>query len=109
MTEPTAAGQPPDADDATPRRGSALFAALLSALIPGLGQLWAGSRRRALVVAAPFLALVAGLAIVAIALATRTLDAAATLAFVLHPSTLAGLLVLDGILLAYRLVAIVDA
>jgi LCP family protein required for cell wall assembly len=90
-------------------RHSPFVAALLSTLLPGLGQWWAGSRRRALIVAAPFLALVIVLVIAGLAIAARVVDNATIVGFFVRPSTLAGLLILDGLLLVYRVAAIADA
>lgn len=94
----------PSHADAAPRR-SAFAASFLSLLFPGLGQAYGGAPGRALVFAAPavlLLALVGGLLVNA---GTRR-----SLTFSLFdPNVLLALLVADAVLLAYRLVAIVDA
>ena len=83
-------------------RGSPAAAAALSFLLPGLGQLAAGARRRAVVLVVP--AAATFLAAVALAgLGTRALDV------LLEPTTLIGLLLLNLVLAAYHLLAIADA
>jgi LCP family protein required for cell wall assembly len=85
-------------------RQSAVVAALLSFLWPGLGQGWVGSRRRALIFAAPMmLLLVAGLLVLIVQGKARSLGLA------LQPGVLLLLLALNVAALAYRLFAIVDA
>jgi LCP family protein required for cell wall assembly len=84
-------------------RQSPLVAACLSFLVPGLGQAWAGARRRAALFLLPLVLLVA----VALALLSRGL--AFSVGVLLQPETLVALLVIDVGLLALRLAAIVDA
>ena len=82
--------------------GSVSTAALLSFVLPGLGQAAAGAHRRGVLIAVP--AIVIGLAGVVIAASgTRALD------LLLEPSTVVGLLVLNVVLGAYHLVAVADA
>ena len=86
------------------RTRSAFAAAFLSLLFPGLGQAYSGAIARGLGFAAvPFLslALLGGLALRA--------DRLSILGFVLQQPVLIALLVLNAILLVYRLVAVVDA
>jgi LCP family protein required for cell wall assembly len=85
-------------------RHSAVLAAALSFLWPGLGQGWAGGWRRAVLWAAPVLVLLA-VAIVIIALQGRL----RTALMVVQPGMLIALLALNVGLLVYRLAAIVDA
>ena len=80
------------------------MAALLSALWPGLGQLAVGARRTGVILALPPLVLVA-LAIGAIA----SPDRVERLAILLNPDVIAALLVVEGLLVAWRLAAVVDA
>lgn len=85
-------------------RHSAVLAAALSFIWPGLGQGWAGARRRALLFALPMMLLVAA------ALLTLIVQGRArALGLLLQPSVLLGLLALNVVVLVYRLVAIVDA
>jgi polyisoprenyl-teichoic acid--peptidoglycan teichoic acid transferase len=87
----------------TPLRRSAALAGFLSFVLPGLGQLWAGARRRGLLLLVPALVLVA---VVAGAwIIDRTLLARA----VLTPNVLLGLVALNLVVLGYRLWAVVDA
>jgi LCP family protein required for cell wall assembly len=90
---------------AAPRHRSPFVAAFLSFLFPGLGQAYAGFLMRGLAFAAPMvllLALLGGL------LATKpTRDG--LLAQLTSPTVLVLVLIADLLLLAYRLLAIVDA
>ncbi len=85
-------------------RHSAVLAAALSFIWPGLGQGWAGARRRALLFAVPMM-LLAALAVLVLVVQGR----ARLMGVLLQPSVLLGLLALNVGVLAYRLVAIVDA
>ncbi|MDP9482300.1 MAG: LCP family protein, partial [Chloroflexota bacterium] len=85
-------------------RRSALVAAALSGLVPGLGQLWAGSARRALIVALPVV-----LAIGALAAVVATSDRLTLLEALLSPDALTAFLGANALLLAYRVLAMVDA
>jgi LCP family protein required for cell wall assembly len=82
---------------------SATLASFLSFLLPGLGQLVIGARRRGLLIAAPALALLAVAATIWIA------DRGVFIRAVLTPPVLLGLVALDLVLLGYRSWAIVDA
>lgn len=86
-------------------RRSAGVAALLSFILPGLGQAWAGALRRGALFALPVLILVGlvGGAIIA------NSDAFVLFGLAVQPEVLVGILVLDGLLLVYRAVALVDA
>ncbi len=85
-------------------RHSAVVAALLSFLWPGLGQGWVGSRRRALLFAAPMM-LFLGLGVLVLLVQGK----ARTLGLLLQPSVLLLLLAINLALLIYRVFAIVDA
>ena len=85
-------------------RHSAVIAALLSFLWPGLGQGWVGSRRRAILFAVPMmLFLGAGLLVMIVQGKARALG------LLLQPGVLLLLLALNVAILFYRLFAIVDA
>jgi LCP family protein required for cell wall assembly len=91
-------------EGARPRARSPFAAAFLSLIFPGLGQLYAGAPMRALAFAAgPILAL---------ALAAGTVirvDRIALLGFLIDPTVLDAVFVINLGILVYRLVAIVDA
>ncbi len=91
-------------EGARPRARSPFAAAFLSLIFPGLGQLYAGAPMRALAFAAgPILAL---------ALAAGTVirvDKIALLGFLIDPTVLDAVFVINLGILVYRLVAIVDA
>jgi LCP family protein required for cell wall assembly len=92
----------------TPRPRSPVAAAALSLLFPGLGEYSVGERRRAWIVAFPALVLttaLAGLAIGTLAGGGR----GAVLDLLLLPEALIAIVVLDLVVLAYRLFAIGDA
>ena len=87
-----------------PRGRSPFVAAFLSLIFPGLGHLYAGASQRALGFAAPpilFGALFAGILL--------RMTAAEKLAFFLAGPTIPGIFVVNLLVLAYRLVAIVDS
>ena len=87
-----------------PRSRSAFAAAFLSLLFPGLGHAYAGAYTRALAFAAPpllALALTAGIILRA--------DRMDVLAFLISEPVLIALLVINVVLLVYRIVAAVDA
>jgi polyisoprenyl-teichoic acid--peptidoglycan teichoic acid transferase len=91
-------------EGARPRARSPFAAAFLSLIFPGLGQLYAGAPARALAFAATpilFIALVAGLGL--------RMSRVELIGLVLNPLVLSSVFVLNLIILAYRLVAIVDA
>lgn len=89
--------------DRASREDCALRAALLSALVPGAGQIYLGRRRRGL----------AMVAISALALGVGgglwLLDPILVLSWLVQPRVLLGLLALNALLLAFRLFAVVDA
>lgn len=85
-------------------RHSAVFAAALSFIWPGLGQGWAGARRRALLFALPMMLLA-----VAAVLVLMVQGRARVVGLLLQPSVLLALLALNLVVLAYRVLAIVDA
>jgi LCP family protein required for cell wall assembly len=91
-------------EGARPRARSPFAAAFLSLIFPGLGQLYAGAPMRALAFAAgPILAL---------ALAAGTVirvDKIALLGFLIDPTVLDAVFVINLGILVYRLVAIIDA
>lgn len=78
-------------------------AALLSALVPGLGQARLGARRRALLIAVPFIGL---LGVAAIAVVADPQNAIHT---VLSPGVLVAVLVLLVAMGAYHVLAVLDA
>lgn len=84
-------------------RRSAVLAAGLSTVVPGLGQAWTGEERRGLLIAGPFLLLIAA------GVAAWSVDPAGFIGVLLRPEALAGFLAADVALLAYRALAIVDA
>ena len=88
----------------TPAARSPFVAAFLSLLFPGLGQLYAGDRRRALLWAAAPLVLIAVGLIVAVLLGRFGLVGLAV-----EPWFLGGLFAANLVVLAYRVVAIIDA
>jgi len=79
-------------------------AALLSALWPGLGQIAVGARRTGVLLALPPLIL---LALMIGALVSP--DRLQRLAIVLDPNVIAAILVAEGVLVLWRLVAVADA
>ncbi|GAC1664849.1 MAG: hypothetical protein NVS9B8_05520 [Candidatus Limnocylindrales bacterium] len=89
----------------TPSRAKSPFvAAFLSLVFPGFGHAYAGAHQRALGFAAPLVLIGALLAGVFL-----RMDPPKLIAFVLTPWVLPGVFLLNLLLLAYRLVAIVDA
>ena len=93
-----------DPEGARPRTRSPFAAAFLSLIFPGLGQLYAGAPMRALAFAAAPILLVALAAGVGLRLSRIELIG---LAF--NQFALTSVFVLNLVILAYRLVAIVDA
>jgi LCP family protein required for cell wall assembly len=85
-------------------RRSAVLAAALSFVWPGLGQGWAGAWRRALLLAAPMM-LLAGIGL----LVFVTQGTYRTAGLLLQPTVLLALLLVNTVVLAYRSGAIVDA
>lgn len=91
-------------EGARPRARSPFAAAFLSLIFPGLGQLYAGAPLRALAfAAAPILALALGAGMV------LRVDRIALLGFLIDPTVLDAVFVINLGVLIYRLVAIVDA
>jgi LCP family protein required for cell wall assembly len=91
-------------EGARPRTRSPFAAAFLSLIFPGLGQLYAGAPLRALAFAAGpilLLALSAGMVL--------RVDRIALLGFLVDPTVLDAVFVLNLAVLIYRLVAIIDA
>ncbi|MEO8437713.1 MAG: LCP family protein [Chloroflexota bacterium] len=91
-------------EGARPRTRSPFAAAFLSLIFPGLGQLYAGAPMRALAFAAGpilLLALSAGMVL--------RVDRIALLGFLVDPTVLDAVFVINVAVLIYRLVAIVDA
>jgi polyisoprenyl-teichoic acid--peptidoglycan teichoic acid transferase len=86
-----------------PRIRAAPFAATLSFLLPGLGQLALGRPRRGLLLALPFLALVVAVIVVLAPDPTEALD------LVLRPEAVPALLACLAVLLVVHLGAILDA
>jgi LCP family protein required for cell wall assembly len=91
---------PPVSPAANPR---APLAALLSFLFPGLGQAYNGQPGLALLLAVPATILVAGVLIIMLTGPSRLL------ARLFDPRFLIGLIVLDLVLLAWRMIALVQA
>jgi LCP family protein required for cell wall assembly len=85
-------------------RHSAVLAAALSFIWPGLGQGWAGARRRALLFAVPMM-LLAAAGVLTLIVQGR----GRAFGLFVQPSALLALLGLNVVVLAYRLLAIVDA
>ena len=91
-------------EGARPRARSPFAAAFLSLLFPGLGQLYAGAPMRALAFATgPILVLALGAGMV------LRVDRIALLGFLIDPTVLDALFVVNLAVLVYRLVAVVDA
>ena len=91
-------------EGARPRARSPFAAAFLSLIFPGLGQLYAGAPARALAFAATpilFIALLAGFGL--------RMSRVELIGMVLNPLVLNSVFVINLIVLAYRLVAIIDA
>ncbi len=84
-------------------RRSAALSAALSFVFPGLGQGWSGAVPRGLLLAGPVVILVAG------ALWLLQQGTVRVFGLLLDPAVMAALLVLDAILLLYRLATILDA
>ena len=86
-------------------RRSAGMAAVLSFLLPGLGQAWAGSVRRGILLATPAVALAA----IVFAAFVSVPDRATLAGLALQPEVLIAVLVIDAVILLYRASAIIDA
>jgi LCP family protein required for cell wall assembly len=85
---------------------AARFAAPLSFLLPGLGQVALGRRRRGVLLALPAIAIAGVVVGIGVGIAA---DPSMILDLVPGPESVAALLVLEGALLAYHLAAILDA
>jgi LCP family protein required for cell wall assembly len=83
--------------------GHPILAAILSALIPGAGQLFARRPLRALVFFVPTIAVLGGV------YAFYDLGAIGMAGLLVRPSFLTGLLIFDVVFLVWRLAAVVDA
>ena len=94
----------PDPDEPRPSRSPSI-AAVLSFIIPGLGQLWAGSRRRGALIALPFLVLVALVLVLVLSSSERGF----LVGLLLQPTVLIGFFAVNLVLLLYRSWAILDA
>jgi LCP family protein required for cell wall assembly len=81
------------------------MAATLSFLLPGLGQVWAGSVRRGILLATPAVVFAA----IALAALVSIPDTATLAGLALQPDVLIGVLVIDAFILLYRAGAIIDA
>ena len=85
---------------------AARFAAPLSFLLPGIGQVALGRRRRGVLLALPAIAIAGVVVGIGAGIAA---DPSMALDLVPGPEAVAALLVLEGALLAYHLAAILDA
>ena len=85
---------------------SPIVAAVLSAVIPGTGQWYAGHAVRALVFFAPIFLMLAG---AAIGVASGAIGLRSMLSWAVQPALLRMSLVANGALLIWRIVAVVDA
>jgi polyisoprenyl-teichoic acid--peptidoglycan teichoic acid transferase len=94
--------EPPRQPSSRDRRGRPLVAALLSCLVPGVGQLYLGYRRRgAAMLVVTVLCLAVGVGLWS--------EPSAISRMLLEPRALLALLVADAGLLAFRVVAVLDA
>jgi LCP family protein required for cell wall assembly len=87
-----------------PPRHSPVIAAILSGLIPGTGQWFAGRRWRAAAQLVP----IAGLALAAV-YASTAMSRAELIGDVLQPAILVGLFALNAVIATYRLMSVADA
>ena len=87
-----------------PIRRSAALAAALSFVFPGLGQGWVGAWRRGVLLALPPLVLI-GFGVGTVLFEGR----ARSFGLLLQPEVLIGLVVVNGLFLAYRLGVMLDA
>ncbi|HEY4790226.1 MAG TPA: LCP family protein, partial [Actinomycetes bacterium] len=94
--------EPPSRPSSRDRRGRPLLAALLSCLVPGVGQLYLGYRRRGVVM------LVVTVLCLAVGVGLWS-EPSAVSRMLLQPRALLALLVADAGLLVFRVVAVVDA
>jgi LCP family protein required for cell wall assembly len=86
--------------------GRRLLRGLCSSLVPGVGQLVGGARRRGYILLGVVVAVLVGVVLVFL-LPAEDLDQLS--AWILEPSVLLGLLVADVVLLVFRLYAVTDA
>lgn len=100
---PSVAEQTPSRRLGSRMRSSAALASFLSFLLPGLGQLLTGARRRGILFALPILALLGAAAI------AWLVDRPLVVRAALSPGVLLAVVALSLALLAYRSWAIVDA
>ena len=98
-TEPTEPAEPTDLS----WRSSRILAAVLSFLVPGTGQLLTGRLLAGLLFLSPVI-----VAVVAAVVASGG-DRGRLLGYLVQPGVLLGIVILDGVLLAWRALAIVDA
>lgn len=89
--------------DATRPGIAAGIAALLSALIPGLGQVRLGARRRGALIALPFVG------IIVVAAAAAIADPHGALKTILSPGVLGGVVVVVIVMAAWHFGAVIDA
>jgi LCP family protein required for cell wall assembly len=94
--------EPPSRPSSRDRRGRPLLAALLSCLVPGVGQLYLGYRRRGVVM------LVVTVLCLAVGVGLWS-EPSAVSRMLLEPRALLALLVADAGLLMFRVVAVLDA
>jgi polyisoprenyl-teichoic acid--peptidoglycan teichoic acid transferase len=94
--------EPPSRPSSRDRRGRPLLAALLSCLVPGVGQLYLGYRRRGVVM------LVVTVLCLAVGVGLWS-EPSAVSRMLLEPRALLALLVADVGLLVFRVVAVLDA
>ncbi len=101
---PSPPADPPASVTRTPSRGASPgAAAVLSLVVPGLGQMFAGAARRGLLVALP-----TAVVIVVIGSAVSG-GLKSLLASLVQPEVVMGIIVLNGVFAIYHLFAIVDA
>jgi LCP family protein required for cell wall assembly len=86
--------------------GHRLLRGFCSALVPGTGQLVAGARKRGYVLLGVVVAVLAALVLVVLSAATNVDD---LLVWLISPSHLLGLLIVDVVLLVFRIYAVADA
>jgi LCP family protein required for cell wall assembly len=86
-----------------PAAAAPSIAALLSFVVPGLGQAWLGARRRGVIFALPVVALVVAILVIA------TFSWQAVLGLLIRPETLLAILVLNVLLTLYHAAAVADA
>ena len=96
---------PPDPTVTTrpPLRSSRTIAVILSFLVPGTGQLMNGRTRAGLILLTPLLLIVAG-GVVAVGG-----DRGQMLGSLLQPGVLLGIVAIDGLILIWRVIAVLDA